>query len=84
MVATEALMITQTRPNEIEPAFMSIDEAARYTGESTWTVKNLLRIGVYRAKKAGRRTLIEFGSIKERTAKLPEAKFAPPRRRKIA
>ena len=35
----------------LEPEFISIDDAARYTGESRWTVKDLLARGIYRGKK---------------------------------
>ena len=52
----------------LEPEFISIDDAARYTGESRWTVKDLLARGIYRGKKAGRRTLVVFASVKERAA----------------
>ena len=74
-----------TKPIDLEPAYISIDDAARYTNESPWTVKELLRQGIYRAKKSGRRTLIVFASVKERMENLPDAKFAKPiKRRKQA
>jgi hypothetical protein len=65
-----------------EPVFVSILEAARLTSESTWTVKQLLRSGVYRARKAGSRTLIEYSTIKARAESLPAATFAAPRKRR--
>jgi len=65
----------------IEPAFITIDEAAAYTGESRWRVNELLRAGTYLAKKSGRRTLVNFASVKERAANLPDARFAQPRKR---
>jgi hypothetical protein len=49
--------------------------------ESVWTTKDKLRRGIYRAKKSGRRTLIEFASVKAAAEALPTATFAPPRRR---
>jgi hypothetical protein len=69
-----------------EPVFVSIEDAARYTSESPWLIKDLLRKGVLKARKAGRRTLVDFASVKARAASLPDAKFAPPRdrRRQIA
>lgn len=66
----------------LEPGYISIDDAAYYTGESRWTVKDLLARGIYRGKRAGRRTLVEFASVKERLANLPDAKFAAPRERR--
>ena len=65
-----------------EPLGVSIADAAKMTGESTWTVKMKLRQGIYRAKKSGRRTIIIFESVKAHWATLPDAKFlAPPERR---
>jgi hypothetical protein len=66
----------------IEPAFVSIQDAAAYMAESTWTIKNRLRLGQLRARKSGRRTLIEFLSLKEFIATLPIASFAPVRARR--
>ena len=63
----------------LEPAFAGIDAVASYTGESPWTVKHKLRLGMYRARKSGRRTLVEMASVKQHLAALPDAKFAPPR-----
>jgi hypothetical protein len=62
------------------PIFVSIGDAALLTGESIWTVKQRLREGTYRARKAGRRTLIEYASVKTHAASLPAAQFAPARR----
>jgi hypothetical protein len=62
------------------PIFVSIGDAALLTGESIWTVKQRLREGTYRARKAGRRTLIEYASVKAHAADLPAAQFAPARR----
>jgi hypothetical protein len=63
----------------IEPAYLSIAEAAIYTAESPWTVKDKLRRGIYKAKKSGRRTLVDVASVKAHLADLPDAKFAKPR-----
>jgi len=59
------------------PLVLSIADTAKVTSESEWTVKDKLRKGVYRARKSGRRTLIEFSSIREHWESLPRAKFAP-------
>lgn len=61
----------------IEPKFVTINDAARYTGESAWTIKNELRKGRLKAKKAGRRTLVEFATVKARAENLPDATFTP-------
>lgn len=68
--------------NEIEPLLVSIADAAKITGESEWQVKQNLRSGAYRARKRGRRTLIEFLSIKQNIGSLTVATFAPPVDRK--
>jgi hypothetical protein len=60
----------------------SIREIAELTGESTWAVKDKLRKGTYRGRKSGRRTIVEFQSVREAWENLPIAKFAPPRPRK--
>ncbi len=66
----------------MEPLFIGIQDAAKLFGVSEWIVKNdYLRRGVLRARKAGRRTLIEYDSVKEFAAALPKAKFAAPRRK---
>jgi hypothetical protein len=73
---------TKSAADVVEPAYVSIDTAANYTSESPWVVKDLLRRGIYKAKKAGRRTIVEFSGVKERAANLPDAKFALPRQRR--
>jgi hypothetical protein len=70
------------KPLDLEPSFISIEETARHTSESIWKVKDRLRAGEYLAKKSGRRTLVNFASVKGRLANLPDAKYAPPRERK--
>jgi hypothetical protein len=64
---------------ELEPAFVSINDAAKYRAESPWKIKQLLRAGVLKAKKSGRRTLVTFASLKASIANLPDAEFLPPR-----
>lgn len=66
----------------IEPAFLSIDATAEYLHVSPWSVKELLRLRVLQARKAGRRTLVEFASVKAYAQTLPAAEFAPSRRGK--
>lgn len=66
----------------IEPVLISIADAATYTGESVWTVKERLRLGIYRAKKSGRRTLVTLESVKAFVDALPDATFRPGRQRK--
>jgi hypothetical protein len=78
----EEVEMQAAKPGAIEPALVSIKDAATYTGESGWKVKQLLREGVYEAVKSGRRTLVVFAGVKDRVATLRPAKFAPPRRQK--
>jgi hypothetical protein len=49
-----------------EPAFVSVNDAAKYGGYSTWSVFNDIRHGRLKAKKLGRKTLVEFASLKAR------------------
>lgn len=65
----------------VEPLGLSINRTAEITGESTWTVKQKLRAGIYKAKKSGRRTLVTFASIRAAWERLPDATFAPRRPR---
>lgn len=60
----------------------SIATTADKTDESQWTVKNKLRLGIYRAVKSGRRTLIDPASVQEHIENLPPAKFSRPKPRK--
>jgi hypothetical protein len=68
----------------VEPLGLSIAKTAEITSESTWKVKQRLRAGEYTAKKAGRRTIISYSSIKAVWASLPDAKFMAPRLRRTA
>jgi hypothetical protein len=61
-----------------EPLFYSIHDAAHALAISPWSVKDLLKRQVLRARKAGRRTLVEGQSVREYAAGLPQAKFQPP------
>jgi hypothetical protein len=68
--------------DEVEKLGGSINEVADLTGESPWKVKEKLRNGTYKARKSGRRTIVELSSVHEAWKKLPVAKYAPPRTRK--
>jgi hypothetical protein len=59
----------------------SIEDTSRRTSECTWTVKQRLRAGEYKAKKSGRRTIVIPSSVRAYFAGLPDAHFAPPRQR---
>jgi len=62
----------------IEPLGLSVQETAELTSQSETIVKGKLREGKYRAKKAGRRTIIIYETIKADFAALPDATFKPP------
>jgi hypothetical protein len=65
-----------------EPFGLSVKDTAEATGESVWTVKQKLRAGTYKAKKSGRRTIVDYSSVKEAWQSLPDATFKPPTKRK--
>jgi hypothetical protein len=68
-----------------DPMFEEITESARQLALSQWSIKDLLRKGKLRAKKAGRRTLVDVQSRKDYANSLPDAKFLEPKpRRRIA
>jgi hypothetical protein len=67
-----------------EPLFYSIVDTAHILAMSPWSVKDLLKRKVLRARKAGRRTLVEGPSVQDYAASLPAAKYMPPRRRRPA
>ena len=64
-----------------DPIFVSIADAASALGVSVWQVKQELRGGRLRARKAGRRTVVEYASVLALAESLPKAEFAPPRKR---
>jgi len=66
----------------IKPLGVSIKQAAEITSESEWTVKQKLRSGLYKAKKAARRTIIIYESIEKAWNALPDASFKAPTPRK--
>jgi len=65
----------------VEPALVSVEYVTKFTGESRWQVYEHLKLGIYKGKKSGRRTMIVFAGVKARVAALPDAKFAPHRKR---
>jgi hypothetical protein len=66
---------------KLQPRFLSIGETAEFLSISPWSVKDLLKRGVLKAKKSGRRTLVETESANAHADSLPAAKYLPPRRR---
>jgi len=67
-----------------DPDFEEIPESARQLAVSSWFVKDLLRRGKLRAKKAGRRTIVSVQSRKNYANALPDAEFLPPKPRRRA
>jgi excisionase family DNA binding protein len=63
---------------------LSILEAAKTLGVSEWTVKDLLRQGLLKGRKAGSRTLVEAAGLKAYWDALPAAQYAPPVDRPVA
>jgi hypothetical protein len=64
-----------------DPMFEEIAESARQLAVSEWFVKDLLRKKKLKAKKAGRRTMVDVQSRKDYAHGLPDAEFLPPTRR---
>lgn len=67
-----------------EPLFYSVADTAHILAMSPWSVKDLLKRKLLRAKKAGRRTLIEGPSVRDYAASLPAATFMAPRHRRVS
>lgn len=57
--------------NATEPLAVTIQEAKRLSGWSTWRIYDELKRSRITARKQGRRTLINYASIKARLADLP-------------
>jgi hypothetical protein len=68
--------------DSIKPLGLSIKKTAEITSECEWQVKERLRRGEYKAKKAGRRTIIIYQSVEDHWNNLPDATFKPPSKRK--
>jgi len=73
--------MTPETSTKSEPLFYSIADTAHILAVSPWSVKDLLKRKVLRARKAGTRTLVEGPSVRDYAASLPAAKFLPPKRR---
>jgi hypothetical protein len=67
-----------------DPMFEEIAESARQLALSEWSIKDLLRKRRLKAKKAGRRTLVDVQSRKDYANSLPDAKFLEPKPRRRA
>jgi hypothetical protein len=77
-------MSSAERSATSDPMFEEIAESARQLAVSKWFVKDLLRKKKLKAKKAGRRTIIDVQSRKDYADALPDAEFSPPRLRRRA
>jgi hypothetical protein len=67
-----------------QPMFEEISESARQLAVCRWSVNELLRGKKLKAKKFGRRTLVEVQSRIDYANSLPTAVFAAPRVRRSA
>jgi hypothetical protein len=63
----------------IEPLAASIPDACRISGLSRSEIYRRLATGDIRAIKSGARTLIVMDSLRAHLARLPIARFGPPR-----
>jgi hypothetical protein len=79
---TEAIMSEVRGKSDRE--YEEIPESARQLAVSEWFIKDLLRKKKLKAKKAGRRTIVNVQSRKDYANSLPDAEFAPPRLRRRA
>jgi hypothetical protein len=79
---TEAIM--SEVPAKSDREYEEIPESARQLAVSEWFIKDLLRKKKLKAKKAGRRTIVNVQSRKDYANSLPDAEFAPPRLRRRA
>lgn len=67
---------------EVNPILVSVPQAAEMIGRGVSTVYELIGDGRVKAVKSDVRTLVVVASLYEYADSLPEAKVAPPRRRK--
>jgi excisionase family DNA binding protein len=65
-----------TEPKEPVPIFVSIADAATMLTITPWTIRQLVARGQLRARKLGRRTVVEAKSLQTYAAALPPAKLA--------
>jgi hypothetical protein len=75
------LSISSVSPNvgrvEVEPAYLSIDDTAKFFAMSTWWVRDMMRRGRLQVTKNGARTLIVFASAKALAADLSKPATKP-------
>lgn len=62
-----------------EPLAVTIKEAKRLSGWSTWRIYDELKQSRITARKQGRQTLIDFPSLKGRLANLPAYEPGEPK-----
>ena len=67
---------------EVEPILCSVPQGCQMLGIGTQGMYDLLGAGLVKAVKKGTRTLLVVESLKTYAKSLPDAVFAPPRRRK--
>lgn len=67
---------------EIQTQYETVEEAARLSGLSGWTIRDLIRNQKIQGKKYGKRLLVDAESRRRYLESLPDASFAPlPKRR---
>jgi excisionase family DNA binding protein len=64
----------------MDKALYTIDESMTYSGVGKTAIYDALARGMLRARKFGRRTLIEAESLRAFVAALPAANFKPKRK----
>jgi hypothetical protein len=68
---------------EVTPLMVSISQACAIIGRGTAAMYELIGAGKIKAKKSDGRTLVIYESLVAYMKELPDAKIAPPRRRKF-
>jgi len=62
----------------IEPIFLSVKDAAKALGISTWSVYQLLEAQAIESQYHGRRRLVSVTSLREYAANLPTTQTQEP------
>jgi hypothetical protein len=75
---------SNTIRKEVTPLMVSIPQTCAIINRGTAAVYELLGAGKIKAKKSDGRTLVIYESLIQYMHDLPDAKIAPPRRRKFA
>lgn len=57
--------------NQVDPIYVSVKEAARLLGLSTWNIYQKLDAQVIESRYDGRKRLVVMESLREYAAKLP-------------